>query len=130
MRARGAKVTDIAIIIVAADDNVMPQTTEAINHASAANVPMIFAINKVDKPGANPEKIKETLAQMNYLVEDWGGKYQSQDVSAKQGQGEGAAGLVQPQCPLCGAQKLGDGIFCGGAGRDRRGAAADPVRCL
>ncbi len=87
MRARGAKVTDIAIIIVAADDNVMPQTTEAINHASAANVSMIFAINKVDKPGANPEKIKETLAQMNYLVEDWGGKYQSQDVSAKQGLG-------------------------------------------
>jgi translation initiation factor IF-2 len=89
MRARGAKVTDIAIIIVAADDNVMPQTTEAINHASAANVPMIFAINKVDKPGANPEKIKETLAQMNYLVEDWGGKYQSQDISAKQGLGIG-----------------------------------------
>ena len=87
MRARGAKVTDIAIIIVAADDNVMPQTTEAINHAAAANVPMIFAINKVDKPGANPEKIKETLAQMNYLVEDWGGKYQSQDISAKQGLG-------------------------------------------
>ncbi|HLP04423.1 MAG TPA: translation initiation factor IF-2 [Paludibacter sp.] len=87
MRARGAKVTDIAIIIVAADDNVMPQTVEAINHASAAGVPMIFAINKVDKPGANPEKIKETLAQMNYLVEDWGGKYQSQDISAKQGSG-------------------------------------------
>ncbi len=87
MRARGAKITDIAIIIVAADDNVMPQTTEAINHASAANVPMIFAINKVDKPGANPEKIKETLANMNYLVEDWGGKYQSQDISAKQGLG-------------------------------------------
>ena len=87
MRARGAKVTDIAIIIVAADDNVMPQTIEAINHASAANVPMVFAINKVDKPGANPEKIKETLANMNYLVEDWGGKYQSQDISAKQGVG-------------------------------------------
>ena len=87
MRARGAKVTDIAIIIVAADDNVMPQTIEAINHASAANVPMIFAINKVDKPGANPEKIKETLAGMNYLVEDWGGKYQSQDISAKFGKG-------------------------------------------
>ena len=87
MRARGAKVTDIVIIIVAADDNVMPQTIEAINHASAANVPMIFAINKVDKPGANPEKIKETLAQMNYLVEDWGGKYQSQDISAKKGDG-------------------------------------------
>ncbi|MBN2767098.1 MAG: translation initiation factor IF-2 [Paludibacteraceae bacterium] len=87
MRARGAKVTDIAIIIVAADDNVMPQTIEAINHASAANVPMIFAINKVDKQGANPEKIKETLANMNYLVEEWGGKYQSQDISAKQGLG-------------------------------------------
>lgn len=87
MRARGAKITDIAIIIVAADDNVMPQTIEAINHASAANVPIVFAINKVDKPGANPEKIKETLANMNYLVEDWGGKYQSQDISAKQGHG-------------------------------------------
>ena len=87
MRARGAKVTDLAIIIVAADDNVMPQTIEAINHAAAANVPMVFAINKVDKVGANPEKIKETLAQMNYLVEDWGGKYQSQDISAKQGTG-------------------------------------------
>jgi len=87
MRARGAKVTDIAIIIVAADDNVMPQTIEAINHAAAANVPMIFAINKVDKPGANPEKIKETLAGMNYLVEEWGGKYQSQDISAKHGKG-------------------------------------------
>ncbi|HET9570490.1 MAG TPA: translation initiation factor IF-2 [Bacteroidales bacterium] len=85
MRARGAKVTDIVIIIVAADDNVMPQTIEAINHAAAANVPMLFAINKIDKPGADPEKIKETLAQMNYLVEDWGGKYQSQDISAKQG---------------------------------------------
>ncbi|MDD4968513.1 MAG: translation initiation factor IF-2 [Paludibacter sp.] len=87
MRARGAKVTDIVIIIVAADDNVMPQTIEAINHASAANVPIIFAINKVDKDGADPEKIKATLAQMNYLVEDWGGKYQSQDISAKKGQG-------------------------------------------
>lgn len=87
MRARGARITDIAIIIVAADDNVMPQTIEAINHASAANVPIVFAINKVDKPGANPEKIKETLANMNYLVEDWGGKYQSQDISAKQGHG-------------------------------------------
>jgi len=85
MRARGAKVTDIAIIIVAADDNVMPQTIEAINHASAANVPMVFAINKIDKPGADAERIKQTLAQMNYLVEDWGGKYQSQDISAKQG---------------------------------------------
>lgn len=87
MRARGAKVTDIAIIIVAADDNVMPQTVEAINHASAAGVPIVFAINKIDKPGANPDKIKETLASMNYLVEEWGGKYQSQDISAKQGLG-------------------------------------------
>jgi translation initiation factor IF-2 len=87
MRARGAKVTDIAIIIVAADDSVMPQTVEAINHASAAGVPIVFAINKVDKPSANPEKIKEALANMNYLVEEWGGKYQSQDVSAKQGIG-------------------------------------------
>jgi translation initiation factor IF-2 len=87
MRARGASVTDIAIIIVAADDSVMPQTIEAINHASAAGVPMVFAINKIDKPGANPEKIKETLAGMNYLVEDWGGKYQSQDISAKKGIG-------------------------------------------
>lgn len=87
MRARGAKVTDIAIIIVAADDNVMPQTIEAINHAAAAGVPMVFAINKIDKPGANPEKIKETLANMNYLVESWGGKYQSQEISAKQGLG-------------------------------------------
>ncbi len=85
MRARGAQVTDIAIIIVAADDNVMPQTVEAINHASAAGVPIVFAINKVDKPGANPEKIKEELANMNYLVEEWGGKYQSQDISAKNG---------------------------------------------
>jgi translation initiation factor IF-2 len=85
MRARGAKVTDVAIIVVAADDNVMPQTVEAINHASAAGVPIVFAINKIDKPGANPEKIKESLAGMNYLVEDWGGKYQSQDISAKQG---------------------------------------------
>lgn len=87
MRARGAQVTDIAIIIVAADDNVMPQTVEAINHASAAGVPIVFAINKVDKPSANPEKIKEELAAMNYLVESWGGKYQSQDISAKQGMG-------------------------------------------
>lgn len=85
MRARGAKVTDIAIIIVAADDNVMPQTIEAINHASAAGVPIVFAINKIDKPGANPEKVKESLANLNYLVEDWGGKYQSQEISAKQG---------------------------------------------
>ena len=87
MRARGAKVTDVAIIIVAADDNVMPQTIEAINHATAAGVPIVFAINKIDKPGANPEKVKEELAQMNYLVEDWGGKYQSHDISAKHGQG-------------------------------------------
>jgi translation initiation factor IF-2 len=87
MRARGAKVTDIAIIIVAADDNVMPQTIEAINHASAAGVPIVFAINKIDKPGANPDKIKERLAEMNYLVEEWGGKYQSQDISAKKGIG-------------------------------------------
>jgi translation initiation factor IF-2 len=87
MRARGAKVTDIAIIIVAADDGIMPQTVEAINHASAAGVPIVFAINKVDKPSANPDKIKETLASMNYLVEEWGGKYQSQDISAKQGTG-------------------------------------------
>lgn len=87
MRARGAKVTDIVIIIVAADDNVMPQTIEAINHASAANVPIVFAINKIDKPHANPEKIKEELANMNYLVEDWGGKYQSQEISAKKGIG-------------------------------------------
>ncbi|WP_108823167.1 translation initiation factor IF-2 [Dysgonomonas sp. Marseille-P4361] len=87
MRARGAKATDVAIIIVAADDNVMPQTVEAINHAAAAGVPIVFAINKIDKPSANPEKIKETLAGMNYLVEEWGGKYQSQDISAKQGIG-------------------------------------------
>lgn len=87
MRARGAKVTDLAIIIVAADDDVMPQTIEAINHASAAGVPMVFAINKIDKPTANAEKIKEQLANMNYLVEDWGGKYQSQDISAKKGIG-------------------------------------------
>jgi len=87
MRARGAKVTDIAIIIVAADDSVMPQTKEAINHAMAAGVPIVFAINKVDKPAANPDKIKEELANMNFLVEEWGGKYQSQDISAKQGLG-------------------------------------------
>ncbi len=87
MRARGAKVTDIVIIIVAADDDVMPQTIEAINHASAAGVPIVFAINKIDKPGANPDKIKEKLANMNYMVEDWGGKYQSQEISAKNGTG-------------------------------------------
>ncbi|MBQ2195086.1 MAG: translation initiation factor IF-2 [Bacteroidales bacterium] len=85
MRARGAKVTDLAIIIIAADDAVMPQTIEAINHAQAAGVPMIFAINKIDKPGANPEKIKEQLANMNILVEDWGGKYQCQEIAAKKG---------------------------------------------
>jgi len=87
MRARGAQVTDIAIIVVSADDAVMPQTVEAINHASAAGVPIVFAINKIDKEGANPEKIKEELANMNYLVEEWGGKYQSHDISAKQGKG-------------------------------------------
>ncbi|MCQ2334369.1 MAG: translation initiation factor IF-2 [Paludibacteraceae bacterium] len=87
MRARGAQVTDIAIIIVAADDGVMPQTREAISHAQAAGVPMVFAINKCDKPGANPDKIKEELATMNLLVEEWGGKYQSQDISAKKGEG-------------------------------------------
>ncbi|MCU4156352.1 translation initiation factor IF-2 [Carboxylicivirga sp. A043] len=85
MRARGAQITDIAIIIVAADDNVMPQTVEAINHAAAAGVPIVFAINKIDKPGANPDRIKEELANMNYLVEDWGGKYQCQEISAKNG---------------------------------------------
>ena len=85
MRARGAKVTDVAIIVVSADDSVMPQTKEAINHAQAAGVPIVFAINKIDKPDANPERIKEQLASMNYLVEDWGGKYQSQDISAKKG---------------------------------------------
>ena len=85
MRARGAKMTDVAIIIVAADDCIMPQTVEAINHAQAAGVPMVFAINKIDKPGANPEKIREQLSQMNILVEDWGGKYQCQEISAKKG---------------------------------------------
>ena len=87
MRARGAKITDVAIIVIAADDSIMPQTKEAINHAQVAGVPMIFAINKVDKPNARPEKIKEELANMNLLVEDWGGKYQSQEISAKTGQG-------------------------------------------
>lgn len=85
MRARGAQVTDIAIIVVAADDSVMPQTVEAINHAQAAGVPIVIAINKIDKPGANPDKIREALSQMNILVEEWGGKYQSQEISAKQG---------------------------------------------
>ncbi len=87
MRARGAQVTDIAVIIVACDDNVMPQTKEAISHATAAGVPIIFALNKIDKPGADPERIKTELANMNYIVEDWGGKYQSQEISAKMGQG-------------------------------------------
>jgi translation initiation factor IF-2 len=87
MRARGAKLTDIAIIVVAADDDVMPQTKEAINHAQVAGVPLVFAINKIDKPGANPEKVKESLSKINILVEDWGGKYQSQAISAKTGQG-------------------------------------------
>ncbi len=86
MRSRGAQVTDLVIVVVAADDNVMPQTKEAINHAQAAGVPIVFAINKIDKPGANPDKIKEELAGMNYLVEEWGGKYQSQDISAKNGE--------------------------------------------
>jgi translation initiation factor IF-2 len=85
MRARGAQITDIAIIIIAADDSVMPQTVEAINHASAAGVPIVFAINKIDREGANPDKIREHLAQMNYLVEDWGGKYQCQEIAAKSG---------------------------------------------
>ena len=87
MRARGAKLTDIAIIVVAADDDVMPQTKEAINHAQVAGVPIIIAINKIDKPGANPEKVKESLSKINILVEDWGGKYQCQAISAKTGQG-------------------------------------------
>ncbi|MBL0340210.1 MAG: translation initiation factor IF-2 [Bacteroidetes bacterium] len=85
MRARGAKVTDVAIIVIAADDSVMPQTIEAINHAQAANVPIVFAINKIDKPGASPDRIKEQLSKMNILVEEWGGKYQCQEISAKQG---------------------------------------------
>ncbi|WBL43130.1 translation initiation factor IF-2 [Algoriphagus halophytocola] len=87
MRARGAKITDVAIIVIAADDSIMPQTKEAINHAQVAGVPMIFAINKIDRPNANPNKIKEELANMNLLVEEWGGKYQSQDISAKTGDG-------------------------------------------
>ena len=87
MRARGAKMTDIAVIIIAADDNIMPQTKEAISHAQAAGVPIVFAINKIDKPGAAPERIKQELASMNFLVEEWGGKYQSQDISAKTGEG-------------------------------------------
>ena len=85
MRARGAQITDVAIIVIAADDSIMPQTIEAINHASAAGVPIVFAINKIDKPASNPDKIREELSQMNYLVEEWGGKYQSQEISAKQG---------------------------------------------
>ena len=87
MRARGAQVTDIAIIVVAADDDIMPQTKEAISHAQAAGVPIVFAINKIDKPNANPDKIKEALAAMNLMVEDWGGKIQSQDISALNGTG-------------------------------------------
>src|SRR5690606_21445677 len=87
MRARGAKLTDIAIIVVAADDDVMPQTKEAINHSLVAGVPIVIAINKVDKPGANPDKVRESLAKINILVEEWGGKYQSQEISAKTGQG-------------------------------------------
>jgi translation initiation factor IF-2 len=87
MRARGAQVTDIAIIVIAADDSVMPQTREAINHAQAAGVPMVFAFNKIDKPGANAEKVREQLSQMNILVEEWGGKFQTQEISAKKGQG-------------------------------------------
>ena len=87
MRARGAQVTDIVIIIIAADDSVMPTTKEAIAHAQAAGVPMVFAINKIDKPGANPDKIREDLSQMNLLVEEWGGKYQCQEISAKKGLG-------------------------------------------
>jgi translation initiation factor IF-2 len=87
MRARGAKLTDVAVIIVAADDSIMPQTKEAISHAQAAGVPIVFAINKIDKPGADPDRIKNELAQMNFLVESWGGKYQSQDISAKTGVG-------------------------------------------
>jgi translation initiation factor IF-2 len=87
MRARGAKVTDVAIIVIAADDSVMPQTKEAINHAQAANVPMVFAINKIDKPGANPDNIRQALSQMNILVEEWGGKFQCQEISAKKGTG-------------------------------------------
>ena len=86
-RARGAKVTDIVIIVVAADDRVMPQTKEAISHAQAAGVPIIFAINKIDLPNSDPEKIKGELAEINMLVEDWGGKYQSNDISAKEGTG-------------------------------------------
>src|SRR5690606_33747973 len=87
MRARGAKITDVAIIVVAADDAVMPQTKEAINHAQVAGVPIVIAINKIDRPNANPEKIKEKLSAINILVEDWGGKYQCQHISAKTGQG-------------------------------------------
>jgi translation initiation factor IF-2 len=87
MRARGAKVTDVAIIVIAADDSIMPQTKEAINHAQVAGVPIVFALNKIDKAGANPDKIKEQLATMNLLVEDWGGKYQCQEISAKKGTG-------------------------------------------
>jgi translation initiation factor IF-2 len=85
MRARGAKMTDIVIIVIAADDSVMPQTKEAISHAQAAGVPIVFAINKIDRDGANPDKIREQLSAMNILVEEWGGKYQCQEISAKKG---------------------------------------------
>jgi translation initiation factor IF-2 len=87
MRARGAQITDVVIVVIAADDNVMPQTKEAINHAQAANVPIVFAFNKIDRDGVTSDKLKEELSQMNILVEDWGGKFQSQDISAKTGQG-------------------------------------------
>ena len=87
MRARGAQVTDLVVIVIAADDDIMPQTKEAISHAQAASVPIVFAINKIDKPNANPDKVKESLSAMNLLVEDWGGKIQSQDISALNGTG-------------------------------------------
>ena len=117
MRARGAKVTDIAIIIVAADDNVMPQTKEAINHAMAAGVPIVFAINKVDKPHANPDKIKEELAAMNFLVEEWGGKYQSQDISANgsiiESSLDKGRGYVATMLVANGTLKMGDIVLAG-----------------
>ena len=106
MRARGAQVTDVAIIIIAADDDIMPQTKEAISHAVAANVPIVFAINKIDKENANPDKIKEGLANMNFLIEEWGGKYQSQDISAKKG--IGVSELLEKCCskPTCSTSRL------------------------
>ena len=113
MRARGAKVTDIAIIIIAADDAVMPQTVEAINHAQAAGVPMVFAINKVDKPGANPDKIREQLSNMNILVEDWGGKYQCQEISAKKGDGVKGRGYVATLLVQDGTLHMGDIVLAG-----------------